>query len=421
MADQEGTRTASGGSGTNPVPKAGSAASGQTQRQGAPASFIPVQSNAPAPQGPGEQRGASGPVASARHARGGEGPNAGHGGKTDAPSFEGNASGRVQAGDDFPRTVGASAQVGAGVAPQPPIATDRASTAASASAAASAHQGASQQPTPAVPTGAGSMPQAQGPAPQASTGSGAASTAPSAKGGKKKLKIGIAVVAVIVVLAVIGSLSGGASSDSGSTDQSDQSQQARDSDSSTTQQAPAEQEKPKVDKSMLQASIKQWEGLTPDGWTPESWQRFSDSLAKAKEVNADPNASQSSVDSANSVLVANHGALKEVFDPNKYERPAFKDVARNPDSFKGKKIAFTGKVLQVLEGTSETDLRIATDGGYDDVVFVGFDPSILGGTHVLEDDKVTVYGTCIGQYSYQSTMGGTISLPGLYADQVEIK
>ena len=44
----------------------------------------------------------------------------------------------------------------------------------------------------------------------------------------------------------------------------------------------------------------------------------------------------------------------------------------------------------------------------------------LGGTRVLEDDTVTVYGTCVGQYSYQSTLGAKISLPGLYADQVEI-
>lgn len=86
----------------------------------------------------------------------------------------------------------------------------------------------------------------------------------------------------------------------------------------------------------------------------------------------------------------------------------------------GQQLTFTGKVLQVVEGTDETDLRIATDGGWDDVIFVGYDPDLLGGTRVLEDDSVTVYGTCLGQYTYESTLGAAISLPALYADQVVI-
>ena len=61
-----------------------------------------------------------------------------------------------------------------------------------------------------------------------------------------------------------------------------------------------------------------------------------------------------------------------------------------------------------------------TDQGYDDVVFILFNSSILDGTHVLGDDNVTVYGKGIGQYTYESTMGGKISIPGMTAMKVVI-
>ncbi|MFR5092064.1 MAG: hypothetical protein ACLTDR_08740 [Adlercreutzia equolifaciens] len=73
----------------------------------------------------------------------------------------------------------------------------------------------------------------------------------------------------------------------------------------------------------------------------------------------------------------------------------------------------------MLEGDGETDVRLATDGEYDDVVFVGFDPNILD-VRVLEDDSITVYGTCLGLYSYTATLGQEISLPAIYADKVII-
>lgn len=228
---------------------------------------------------------------------------------------------------------------------------------------------------------------------------------------KKKIIVGAAVFLLICSV-----VSGNSNSTSKTTSNTETTTSAAKAKKSTT----SEPKKVKVDKSTLETYINQYAGTTGDNYTPESFQSFSDALSKAQSVDADENATQSEVDSAKSSLISAYGNLKEAFKPENYATPAFTDVARNPDSYKGQKIAFTGKVLQVLEGSTETDLRIATDGGYDDVVFVGFDPSILGGTHVLEDDNVTVYGTCIGQYSYSSTLGAKISLPGLYAEQVVI-
>lgn len=94
-------------------------------------------------------------------------------------------------------------------------------------------------------------------------------------------------------------------------------------------------------------------------------------------------------------------------------------LRETPTPIKGEKLRFSGKVLQVMEGTSENNLRVATDGKYDDVVFVGYDPKIME-SKILEDDFVTIYGECIGLYSYTSTMGAKISLPGIYANTITI-
>lgn len=97
----------------------------------------------------------------------------------------------------------------------------------------------------------------------------------------------------------------------------------------------------------------------------------------------------------------------------------YEQLARTPDEYKGKKAKFSGKVLQVIEGDKENDLRIAVDGNYDNILFVGYDPKITS-TRILENDQVTVKGTSIGICSYQSTLGGKISIPGMWLDQIEL-
>lgn len=97
----------------------------------------------------------------------------------------------------------------------------------------------------------------------------------------------------------------------------------------------------------------------------------------------------------------------------------YNQLARNPDDYKGKKAKFTGKVVQVMEGEKETDLRVAVDGNYDTMLFVGYDPKITS-TRILENDNITIKGKSLGIYSYQSTMGGKISIPGMWVDNIAI-
>lgn len=103
-------------------------------------------------------------------------------------------------------------------------------------------------------------------------------------------------------------------------------------------------------------------------------------------------------------------------DPNSYKTGiTYEQVARTPDDYEGKKVQFTGKVIQVIEDPSETQIRLAVDGNSDNIILVGFDPDILNGSRVLEDDLVTVSGTSIGTVSYKSTMSGKITIPAMAA------
>ena len=97
----------------------------------------------------------------------------------------------------------------------------------------------------------------------------------------------------------------------------------------------------------------------------------------------------------------------------------YNQLARTPDTYIGKKVKFSGKVIQVMEGDKEVDLRIAVNNNYDNVLFVGFDPKISA-IRVLENDQVNIKGISGGIYTYQSTMGGNISIPSVLVDMITI-
>lgn len=94
-----------------------------------------------------------------------------------------------------------------------------------------------------------------------------------------------------------------------------------------------------------------------------------------------------------------------------YESVSYDNLARKPDDYVGSLVKGSGNVLQVLDGDTEVDMRVGTSSdGYDDVVYLVYDPSIVD-ERVLEDDHVTYYGRSCGLYSYESTMGGEITIP----------
>ena len=103
---------------------------------------------------------------------------------------------------------------------------------------------------------------------------------------------------------------------------------------------------------------------------------------------------------------------KKAFDRSEYSTAiTYDQLARTPDQYEDKLVALTGKVIQVLDGKSETDLRVAINGNYDDVVIVAYDPDIMHGKRVLENDKIIFYGKSYGVTTYKSTIGEKITVP----------
>lgn len=96
----------------------------------------------------------------------------------------------------------------------------------------------------------------------------------------------------------------------------------------------------------------------------------------------------------------------------------YDQLARTPEDFKGKKVKFSGKVIQVLEGTGEVQIRFAVNSNYDTIIYGAYLNNIIS-SRVLEDDKITIYGTSNGLLSYQSTMGGNITIPSVLIDKID--
>jgi hypothetical protein len=222
------------------------------------------------------------------------------------------------------------------------------------------------------------------------------------------------VLMVLIVLGAIGSVSGTGEKGTTSSDKSA-------STSTATSSASQEQaETASADKTQLQGAYDNSGGMNKDDYTADSWKAFQKARKAAKKVLDDKNAMQDEVDKEHTKLTDAISALVEVLKPENYEAADYTAIARTPDDWKYKLVTFSGRVLQVSEGDGENLIRLATNGDWDDVVAVGYDPAIMGNTRILEDDHISVYGTCIGIYSYTATMGQTISVPGMYADHIVI-
>lgn len=97
----------------------------------------------------------------------------------------------------------------------------------------------------------------------------------------------------------------------------------------------------------------------------------------------------------------------------------YSQLARTPDDYLLQKVKFKGKVIQVMEGDSTIQIRLAVGGDYDKVLLCEYDSSIVT-SRVLEDDYITVMGTSAGLITYESTMGGNITIPSVAVDKIDM-
>lgn len=108
------------------------------------------------------------------------------------------------------------------------------------------------------------------------------------------------------------------------------------------------------------------------------------------------------------------------FSESDYESIEYEKLARNPDDHYGEKITGSGEVIQVIEGDDEIQLRVAVNDNYDNVILLGYNPAIMD-SRVLENDHITYYGTSLGTITYESTLGGNITIPSCYCDKIKIQ
>ncbi|MCH5297620.1 MAG: zinc-ribbon domain-containing protein [Ruminococcus sp.] len=108
----------------------------------------------------------------------------------------------------------------------------------------------------------------------------------------------------------------------------------------------------------------------------------------------------------------------------------FKTLSRNPDKYKGNNYKFTGEVIQVQESSwgDTVDLRInITKEEFEYIDDVMWTDTIYatveipdGEDKILEDDILTFWGTCEGNYTYTSVLGSSVSLPKISIKYFEL-
>ena len=112
---------------------------------------------------------------------------------------------------------------------------------------------------------------------------------------------------------------------------------------------------------------------------------------------------------------------KKKYYDTEYATISYDKLSRNPQDYKGKKVKFSGKVLQVCsEATSSlyySTYRVATSGSSKNVVYICVD-NYGSGSRILEDDRVTFYGTFDGLYTYETVLGASVTIPKIIVDYI---
>lgn len=113
--------------------------------------------------------------------------------------------------------------------------------------------------------------------------------------------------------------------------------------------------------------------------------------------------------------------LKELYKKN-CKSISYDALSRTPDEYEGEYVRFSGVVLQVCSEASSSryysTYRVATSGSYNNVVLLYVD-NYGSKNRILEDDKITFYGTSEGLYTYETVLGASVTIPSVVAKYVE--
>lgn len=152
-------------------------------------------------------------------------------------------------------------------------------------------------------------------------------------------------------------------------------------------------------------------------------------------VNNFPNLTEENLESNTILLDSNGNNINKTVSQtmqdfiNEYKNSCktydYKTIFRYAEDYKGKDVKYTGKVVQVIENDSYTSYRVNVTkdrwGYYDDTIYVTFMNLDKSTPRILEDDIITFYGTLSDLYTYETIMGGTVTIPSVVARYIDLK
>ena len=104
------------------------------------------------------------------------------------------------------------------------------------------------------------------------------------------------------------------------------------------------------------------------------------------------------------------------------EEIPYEELFRYAESHKGTLVYYRGKVIQVIEKGKDFQLRVnVTAGEYDiwsDTVFVRYDDAPV---RILNDDIIHFVGRMNGTVTYESVLGGNITIPDISVLSLQIE
>ena len=104
------------------------------------------------------------------------------------------------------------------------------------------------------------------------------------------------------------------------------------------------------------------------------------------------------------------------------EEIPYEELFRYAEDHEGKRVYYRGKVVQVLESRGDFQLRVnVTSGEYglwDDTVFVRYDDPPV---RILEEDIIEFVGRMNGTVTYESVLGGEITIPDITVLSLKIE
>lgn len=108
--------------------------------------------------------------------------------------------------------------------------------------------------------------------------------------------------------------------------------------------------------------------------------------------------------------------VKQEAEANKYETGlTYDDMARDTTGKIGTYGKFEGKIIQVMQGTSYTQYRVAINGDYDKVMLIEISNDKLT-SNLLEDDYIYFKGMSMGNVSYKTVLGAKVTVPSMTVD-----